>query len=273
MDILDIPLNQVYPIEHPNEYKLHLARDNSIDRPLDVFIRSRDEWNGWNRYRGHINRFNRDFVFALIDFYPERDIWLFGGVYRVLSRAKDKDYEIELLEESKRFIGRLKISFSGPRNDSLLFDQWYDAMVVSEILPVPYSGEPFPGYDQINLSFPELENIILTQKPDWKTALETTQGIYMITDTLNGKRYVGSAYGSNGIWSRWRDYVDSQGHGGNTELSNVIKRTVNYARMNFQFTMLEAINLKVEEDIVIRREQHWKTVLLTQNKEYGYNLN
>ena len=112
-----------------------------------------------------------------------------------------------------------------------------------------------------------------SQKPDWKAALETTQGIYMITDTLNGKRYVGSAYGSNGIWSRWCDYVDSEGHGGNTELINVIKRDGNYARMNFQFTMLEAINLKVEEDIVIRREQHWKTVLLTQNKEYGYNLN
>jgi len=273
MDILDIPLNQVYPIEHPQKYKLHLARDNSIDRPLDVFIRSRDEWDGWNRYRGHMNRFNRDFIFALIDFYPERDTWLFGGVYRVLSRAKDKDYEIELLEESKRFIGRLKISFSGPRNDSLLFDQWYDNMVVSGILAVPYSGEPFPGYDQINLSFPELENIILTQKPDWKAALETTQGIYMITDTLNGKRYVGSAYGSNGIWSRWRDYVDSQGHGGNIELSNVIKKAENYARMNFKFAVLEAINLKVEEDIVIRREQHWKTVLLTQDTEYGYNLN
>ena len=43
--------------------------------------------------------------------------------------------------------------------------------------------------------------------------------------------------------------------------------------MNFKFTMLEAINLKVEEDIVIRREQHWKTVLLTQDSEYGYNLN
>ncbi len=41
-----------------------------------------------------------------------------------------------------------------------------------------------------------------SQKPDWRTALETTQGIYMITDKLNGKRYVGSAYGSNGIWSR-----------------------------------------------------------------------
>ena len=37
--------------------------------------------------------------------------------------------------------------------------------------------------------------------------------------------------------------------------------------------MLEAINLKVEEDIVIRREQLWKTVLLTQTKDYGYNLN
>ena len=112
-----------------------------------------------------------------------------------------------------------------------------------------------------------------TQKPDWKAALETTQGIYMIADTVSGKRYVGAAYGSNGIWSRWRDYVHSQLHGGNTELRNVIKKAENYARMNFRFTMLEAINLKVEEDIVIRREQHWKTVLLTQDSKYGYNLN
>ena len=95
----------------------------------------------------------------------------------------------------------------------------------------------------------------------------------MITDKLTGRRYVGSAYGSSGIWSRWRDYVDTQGHGGNTELRNVIKRSENYARTNFQFTILEAINLKVEEDIVIKREQHWKTVLLTQDKRYGYNLN
>ena len=141
MDNLDIPLNQVYPIEHPNKYKLHLARDNSIDRPLDVFIRSRDEWGGWNRYRGHINRFNRDFVFALIDFYPERDSWLFGGVYRVLSRAKNKDYEIELLEESKLFIGRLKISFSGPRNDSLLFDRWNDVRESGQMEDPVHTGE------------------------------------------------------------------------------------------------------------------------------------
>jgi hypothetical protein len=48
-----------------------------------------------------------------------------------------------------------------------------------------------------------LESIYAIQRPDWKTALEHAKGVYLITDTSNGKRYVGSAYGVTGIWSRW----------------------------------------------------------------------
>ena len=45
-----------------------------------------------------------------------------------------------------------------------------------------------------------------------------------------------------------------------------------YARKNFRFAMLESINMKTDDDVVIRREQHWKRVLLTQG-DYGYNKN
>ena len=102
--------------------------------------------------------------------------------------------------------------------------------------------------------------------------MENTKGVYLITDTGNGKRYVGSAYGDTGIWSRWDSYVRS-GHGGNDELVKVIKRSgMEYARKNFRFAMLESINMKTDDDVVIRREQHWKRVLLTQG-DYGYNKN
>ena len=45
-----------------------------------------------------------------------------------------------------------------------------------------------------------------------------------------------------------------------------------YARKNFRCAMLESINMKTDDDVVIRREQHWKRVLLTQG-DYGYNKN
>ena len=37
--------------------------------------------------------------------------------------------------------------------------------------------------------------------------LENIKGIYLVTDTHTGRRYVGSAYGDMGIWSRWRQYA------------------------------------------------------------------
>src|SRR4029077_3693965 len=85
--LMDIPLSNIYPIVAPEKYKVHLACWNGSDQPLDVFVRSRDEWDYWNRWRAARDDFNRDFIFALIDFYPEGDRWLFGGAYQVLSKT------------------------------------------------------------------------------------------------------------------------------------------------------------------------------------------
>jgi hypothetical protein len=65
----------------------------------------------------HRDDFNREFIFALMDFYPEPDIGLFGGVYEVLSRS-DEDaahsYEVALSDFCSAFIGRLKIHLHRP---------------------------------------------------------------------------------------------------------------------------------------------------------------
>ena len=110
---MSIFLLQLYPIAQPEQYKLHLASWNGSHQPLDVFVRSRPEWDGWNKWRASRDDFNRPLIFSLIDFYPEKDRWLFGGVYRVLSRKRinhSPSYEIELIDESRPFIGRMKIS-------------------------------------------------------------------------------------------------------------------------------------------------------------------
>lgn len=273
---MELRLPQIYAIAHPKQYKLHLACWNGYDQPLDIFVRDRSEWDEWNAWRGARDDFSRQFIFALIDFYPEKDRWLFGGAYRVLSRKPKNhslSYKTKLLEESKPFIGRLKLSLKRPsRAKAFNFENHYDKLIVSEIFPEPYSGEVFPGYDKIDLPFPRLELIIRRQQSDWKTALENAKGVYLITDTHNGKRYVGSAYGLAGIWSRWECYVET-GHGYNDELTRLIrKRGLHYAKRFFRFTLLEYCSMKTDDDVVISREAYWKDVLRTRGK-HGYNKN
>jgi hypothetical protein len=179
----------------PKNYKLHLACWNGTDQPLNVFVRDRTEWDGWNAWRGMRDDFNRPFIFSLIDFYPETDRWLFGGAYRVIAREEVNhapSYKIELLEEGRQYIGRLKIALKRPaRAKALNFENHYNDLVVAEVLTSPYTGEAFPGYDQIDIAFRELESIFTIQRQDWRAALENAKGIYLITDTSNGRRYVG----------------------------------------------------------------------------------
>ena len=274
--VMEIYLPQIYPVKNPEQYKLHLACWNGEEQPLNVFVRDRAEWDGWNSWRGARDDFSRDFIFALMDFYPEQDRWLFGGTYRVLSRTPTnhtRSYKVELLEESRPFIGRLKLSLKRPsRAKAVNFENHYEKFVVSEILREPYTGEVFCGYDRIDISFPLLEQVIRCQRPDWRTALANAKGVYLISDTDTGKRYVGSAYGVTGIWSRWECYV-STGHGYNDELTRLIEeRGLDYARRFFRFALLEYLPMKADDDFVIGRESYWKEVLLSRGK-YGYNKN
>ena len=271
-----ILLQKVCRIPDPENFKLHLACWNKRDQPLDVFVRDRGEWDKWNAWRGKRDDFSRPHIFSLIDYYPQKDTWLFGGIYRVLARkAVDKahSYEIETVPEYEAFTGRLKITYKRPgRGRALNFENHYKKLVVAEILPVPYSGEVFSGYDKIDIAFPVLENLIKRERLDWKTALANAKGVYLITDVSNGKRYVGSAYGAAGIWSRWQCYAGT-GHGYNDELTRLIKRNgLEYARKNFRFSLLEYCGMKTDDQTVITREQYWKQVLLSRG-EFGYNKN
>jgi len=272
---MTIPLSRVYPVSNPKAFKLHLACWNGSDQPLDVFVKNSLEWDKWNTWRAGRDDFSREFIFALIEFYPEKDSWLFGGVYRVIGKKpvdNSHSYVTELLEESVPFIGRLKIILKRPsRSRAFNFENHYSQLSVSEILPHKYTGESFCGYDQINISFRMLETIFLIQRSDWKAALENAKGVYLITDSSNGKKYVGSAYGTTGLWSRWNCYITT-GHGFNDELTEIIKVSgLDYARQYFTLSLLEHRTMKTDDSIIINREQFWKKVLLS--RKYGYNRN
>lgn len=267
-----ILLNDLWPINDPKNYKVHFGHRASGVEPLDEWVRDRAEWERWQQTRPKSNDFNRPYIFSLMDFYHEADVWLFGGVFRVTDRHEDR-YEVELTEELAAFIGRLKLQFRyGARNRRVNLETRYQKFTVSEVLREPYSGQRFPGYEDIDISFGELEALVQNSRPDWKAPLEKVKGVYLITDTRTGKRYVGSAYGDEGIWSRWVSYVSS-GHGGNAELRQLVKdQKLSYPRANFRFVLLEYHAPRTSEEKIIERETFWKNALLTRG-EYGLNRN
>jgi len=271
-----IELIDVLNIKDETAYKVHLANWNGDNQPLDVFVRSRDEWQLWNSWRSSKDEFNRKFIFSLIDFYPEPDTWLFGGVFRVIERGGKNhahSYKVELTNQFSPMIGRLKLKWKRTgRAKSRIFENYIEKFEVSEILKEPYSGERFCGYENINHDFDRLQAIFASNKPDWKAALENVKGVYLIIDKNNGKKYVGSAYGDMGIWSRWSTYMTT-GHGYNDELTKIIdEKGLDYARENFRLSLLEYRPMKTDDEKIIERENYWKEALLSRG-EFGYNKN
>ena len=264
--------DHIWPIAEPQDYKLHFARWNGENQPLEVWVRDREEWQGWQEYRPAANHFNRPYIFALSRFYHETDSWLFGGVFRVLNRFPDR-YEVELTDQGAGFIGRLKIRYHYSNIAARVrFENHFRNLEIQEILPEPYSGRAFPGFEDINLSFEELEALVQNNRPDWRAALESVKGIYLITDTVSEKRYVGSAYGDQGIWSRWCSYI-ANGHGGVVGLRALASDpSLEYCRKSFRFVLLESRPSRTADNIIIRREGFWKDALLTRGSQ-GLNRN
>lgn len=86
---MPIALRSVLPILDPQEYKVHLAGWNGKIHPLDVFVRDRNEWKGWNTWRYGKDRFNLPYIFSLIHFYHEPTSGCSAG-YTKLSLAHQR---------------------------------------------------------------------------------------------------------------------------------------------------------------------------------------
>lgn len=116
-----------------------------------------------------------------------------------------------------------------------------------------------PPWKELVLSWTELQAL----PRSWQVTLAQWRGIYLILDRATGKSYVGSAYGSENIQSRWQSYA-ATGHGGNVELKRCDPASL-------QFSILERVSPDLPADDVIRLEASWKSRLGT--REFGLNRN
>lgn len=193
---------------------------------------------------------------------------------------KGVQVEYKTLRKYENLFGRTIISFHN--NSQQLFRDplkkddngtaFIDTLEIREILPTVFTGFDFPGYDKVSLSFEELSTIVNGDYPSYKNALENQKAVYLQTDRKTGKLYVGSATAKEGmLLARWSSYTHN-GHGGNKALKALVcEKGFDYIKDNFQYTILENFNSKVDDNYVLERDSYWKDVF--QSREHGYNEN
>lgn len=102
------------------------------------------------------------------------------------------------------------------------------------------------------------------------------QGIYLITDSSNGKQHAGKADGVERIFQRWTSYAQD-GHGGNRALRELAKISIragggktDHAR-HFVFSILRVFGPSTSSSEVDKAESHYKDALMT--RKFGLNRN
>lgn len=251
--------------------KVHLAGFNGFEDPLRVYFEDRfDEWQSWQNQRN----FGRPFVVSVIQL-PERNKWLYVGTYEVrgcewVEARNEFQYGLEPLQTCADFAGRLVIDFARTgRASYLLGDSCGTRLAVHELRPERMHLEEFPGFKKVDLGWPDLEIVVRQNSTSWRAALSNVAGVYLLSDSADGKLYVGSATGEGGIWARWCQYVN--GHGKNIELAQLISAMGRDRARAFRFSILEIADVHASRDEILARESHWKRALLTRS--YGYNAN
>lgn len=184
------------------------------------------------------------------------------------------------------FVGRLVISYkrsqgytgmdfdlSKPKNA----ESFLERAVVHSVRPTPLRVRPFPGYDQVRLSHPEL--VAAVQDGEWKVALGNVQGVYLQTDLSNGWHYVGAAYSKagerTGLLSRLTEYAFGDHTGGNLQLKQ-IPGAASHIERYFQYSILEVFDMKADARTIVEREHWWMQTLgsvrhLDDPYPHGYN--
>ena len=163
-----------------------------------------------NRSKGGFSFKKGNIAIGFIPLPENADRWLMTGIVRVeKDNGPGEPADMEYYK-TKKFNFRLIVKYhKAGQNGIRKANELIDELEVVEI----WNPEKklvdisFPGYKNVSIGYDELKKKIEISN-EWRTALRSRKGIYLITDK-NGKLYVGSAYGKEGILGRWRTYLES----------------------------------------------------------------
>ena len=264
----------------PQNARIKIVRH--IDRRFDlrqVYTKRREVFLRYQSMQGNDIFRDCDYIVSFIG--EENSTARFVGVFRIVGKSVGIEhfedgnisfganftYDMEEVDGFADLTERVVVRW----NNSRAWHQWVsNEMEVLEISPGLHY-RMFTDYLDLILSFPELCEIVRNNYRDWHTALSSVKGVYLITDTATGKLYVGSAYGDDGIWGRWCDYVSTNGHGGNKKLLAMLSADPEYAVNNFRFSILMLLPKTITPQEAIRKEILFKRKL--GSNSFGLNEN
>jgi len=261
------------------------AGDPNI-RAWDLLLEDDPGWIVMNAHKEkhpNNNLNHADYLIALAQYYPYGlEYFVFGGVFRVEKVMPEifgmNGYNLYLMDDYKEYIKRLIIKIKKPIGRDL-YNRRYENLQeqlnpeIYELAPSTKLGH-FTGYQSVSLKHSDLRQIISQNEPSWKQALSNVKGVYVVTDTSNGKLYIGSASGNNeGIWQRWSAYADTRNlTGGNKGFVEILEtKGEDYILKNFRYSILEIFDTKTKVETIIERENYWKGVFDT--RKHGMNFN
>lgn len=250
--------------------KAKFCKHNGYDDPIDTYLvdpnASNDNWLNWRGKRGDLNVGQTALLFMRL----KDGCYLLTAVRKVVADTGEPEthaYTTEDIPEFLPYCGRIVILPPVPPIGQK-YIQYYqtvvDRLYVHEILSERYSGARFPGINNIRIGLTEIRALDDHKRLDWINALNHQKGVYLLTDRKTKKKYVGSAYGQDGLWQRWLAYCYTAGHGGNVELVKLLKEDPEYGVKNFEFAVLETFGSATPDQTIIDREQWWKETLHTE---------
>lgn len=172
------------------------------------------------------------------------------GIKATDGRESLLEFALPLTDWHEEWRGRLVIKWPG------LERSWYrwadrNEFTVHSIAHQSLFARAMPHWDELVVEWNDLALL----PSAWRAALSQWRGIYLIIDQYDGMRYVGSAYGAENIFQRWKEYGRT-GHGGNKLLRERDPR-------NFRFAILQRVSPDLPDGDVIRIERTWKSRLGT----------
>lgn len=275
-----ILLNDILKInnEEISNTRVKFNISNGYTDPLELYKENPEKvnttWFLWHDNRRYFHSGQTAICFLRIS----TDTWLLTTMKRIIRELDvgvdgDVGYEAEEIECYKKYFGRVIVKYHNTNKGmGRTFESVMNDLEVLEVLNDKFAGDDFPGYENVRLNYSQLKTIIDRKLPGWIAALQNQKAVYLITDTKTGKLYVGSATAQYGmLLQRWTNYVHN-GHGGNEGLKEIVKNYgFDYIKKNFQYSILENYNARMDDDYILKRERWWKDTL--KSREFGLNKN
>jgi hypothetical protein len=172
-----------------------------------------------------------------------------------------RTFDLEHTDLMADLRNRLVIGWRSPRT-------WWIKATTAVTYPVAEIADAqpvrFPGFDALTLDYPQLQAVLREHRyASWRTAVASVIGIYLITDTRDGRHYVGKADGVENLLQRWSAYA-TNGHGGNVELRGLDPDT-------FRLSALRVFDPATPAAEINAAESHFKHAL--DSRRHGLNRN